>query len=43
MARFARVRPGEPVPFTLQQIIDDVREAEHKEAPARTTDGAARG
>lgn len=32
MARFVHVRPGKPVPFTLQQIIDDVRETERKAA-----------
>jgi|GEM_PF-2751481 len=25
VARYAGIRPGAPVPFTLQQVIDDVR------------------
>lgn len=28
VARYAGVRPGEPVPFTLRQVISDVRAAE---------------
>ncbi len=37
MARFVHVRPGEPVSFTLQQIIDDVRATELKAASNSST------